>query len=637
MKKNKRAVVYVRVSTSTEEQKSSLEEQQNAQYKSILKRFEAKRETSLGTGQTPGCYVDVVTGTGKKKRPGFEKMLEDCREGKIDLIITKSVSRFARNLLLTLETIEELKSLGIGVFFVEEHINSLDTAHEFLLTILAKVAEQESKNTSSHLKQAFQERRDRGLPARPHSSCYGYSIVDGEQQPNADAEHVKEIFRMFVDENMNLSMICREAHKRGFGSPRGGRWSRTSVKRILTNTRYIGHMTETDIDGLKVVFKDQCPPIISQEMFDRAQELVKKREALGKVTDEQGLNFQAVKLQRYPLSGIVMCSHCGRQATRYARMANVENRVYPMIEKCETGIPYWKCQSHSGTGLRRATGEEICEQAEGLYEGYIYLSIVAAILEHFVVLGALGKKAFDLVEITAAHNREISNYKEAMAKYKADKKELDGKKKEYRNLFNDNLMTAEELREGLSELKKREEILYKPEHPQSIAAIENASKVFDQIFEGFESSGDFGHDMEIVLARSQERANALMEIFNKPATRHAIVRATVAGIGLGTKYKKERKNGGQQFETIDCTVELIDGHKYRFQFNRRSPDYRGGRLNHWSLSEVHYVAHYLPDGTPQDVQIPTLNQSLLASMTDEELNTFMQGQQDIRTAPMTRK
>ena len=167
-------------------------------------------------------------------------MLQDCREGKIDLVITKSVTRFARNTVILLETIRELKKLGIDCYFEKEDMHSISPDGELLLTLLAMYAEEEARSASENQKWRIQKLYDQGKPAGGH--IFGYRLVEEKFEiVPEEAEVVKEIFRLYLS-GMGYGGIARTLIELGVPARFGGTWSSTSIRDILVNEKYAGDL-----------------------------------------------------------------------------------------------------------------------------------------------------------------------------------------------------------------------------------------------------------------------------------------------------------------------------------------------------------------------------------------------------------
>ena len=184
-----------------------------------------------------GVYSDeAITGT-KSQRDGFQRMLASCRAGEIDLIITKSISRFARNTVTLLETVRELKSLGVDVFFEEQNIHTMSVDGELMLTILASYAQEESLSASENQKWRIRKAFESGELVNLRF-LFGYSITaDGIQVNEKEAAVVREIFTRF-NGGESLSSISRDLNDRGCERPLGGTWCADRIRNLLSNEKY---------------------------------------------------------------------------------------------------------------------------------------------------------------------------------------------------------------------------------------------------------------------------------------------------------------------------------------------------------------------------------------------------------------
>ena len=229
-----KVAAYCRVSTDSEEQASSYEVQV-AHYTQFIQK---NPEWELA-----GIYADDgITGTNTKKREEFNRMIQDCMDGNIDMIITKSISRFARNTLDCLKYIRELKEKNIPVFFEKENINTMDSKGEVLLTIMASLAQQESQSFSQNIKLGLQYRFQNGEVRVNHSRFLGYTK---DEEGNliiepAEAEVVKRIYRKYL-EGASLLQIGRGLEADGILTGAGKtKWRPETLKKILQNEKYIG-------------------------------------------------------------------------------------------------------------------------------------------------------------------------------------------------------------------------------------------------------------------------------------------------------------------------------------------------------------------------------------------------------------
>lgn len=286
-KKKIRAAAYCRVSTLSEEQECSLETQKRA--------YEVKI-TEDPDLELAGIYSDRgISGGSIKKRLGFQKMMQDCRDGKIDLVMTKSISRFARNLADTLECIRELKGLGIPVHFDKEGIDTMDPASDMTLGMLAAVAQEEINNMSQNIKWALEKSSSQGNPKTP--ACYGYrKFMDGEKCVWKICEPEKERLQLafdMADRGERYWKILRALQKMEDEDGTGILWSQQLLLRYLRNITYTGDLisgktvTVDCLHGKTIKNNGEYPmyyleghheAIVPREQFEQVQEKIKSKE-----------------------------------------------------------------------------------------------------------------------------------------------------------------------------------------------------------------------------------------------------------------------------------------------------------------------------------------------------------------------
>lgn len=263
-----------------------------------------------------GVFSDeAVTGT-KQDREGFFKMLEECRKGNIDLVLVKSISRFARNTVTLLQTTRELKSLGVDVFFEEQNIHTLSSDGELMMTILASYAQEESLSASENQKWRIRKAFENGELMNLRF-LYGYEITaEGISVNREEAAVVKSIFERF-NAGKSMSAISRDLNKKGCTGIHGGKWTQTRIRRILANEKYIGDAMlqkwyrNNHIEKKKVSNQGELPkyyaegthePIIPKEVFEEAK---LRLELLAKQSSEP-------QKKPYTLfSRLVVCGRCG--------------------------------------------------------------------------------------------------------------------------------------------------------------------------------------------------------------------------------------------------------------------------------------------------------------------------------------
>lgn len=278
------AAAYCRVSTDSDDQINSFESQQRF-FREYISR---KPEWSLAE-----IYADRgLSGTNTKKRSAFNKMIADARSGKFNFIITKEVSRFARNTVDALQYTRELKRLGVGVYFMADNINTLDADAELRLTIMASIAQEESRKTSERVKWGQKRKMEQGVVFG--RNMLGYDVRDGKMFINPEgAEIVRLIFRKFIEERKSTYKIARELSESGYKTVTGNAvWSNTVVLKILRNEKYCGDLVQKKTftpDFLThekkynhgeedfVVLRNHHEPIIRREIWERAQKRLSLR------------------------------------------------------------------------------------------------------------------------------------------------------------------------------------------------------------------------------------------------------------------------------------------------------------------------------------------------------------------------
>lgn len=312
-----RAVAYARVSTGTDEQLQSYENQVNF-YK---KYIEANPDWSFS-----GIYSDAgISGLTVDARPGFLKMMKDAKEHKFDLIITKSVSRFARNTVDSLSAIRTLKENNIAVYFEKENINTLDSKGELLLTIMSSLAQEESRSISTNITWSFKKMMEKGKVHFAFTTIYGY-ILDGTDIiiNEKEAEVVRLIFKLFI-EGKNTVEVAEELAKRGIKSPKGKpKWMPSQVGIILENEKYMGDTIlqktySADITSKKrtrnmgertmYYVQNSNPAIISKEEFIKAQRMFNRARYDWNIFKRP--NGEKMRITSRPLGGWVFCGECG--------------------------------------------------------------------------------------------------------------------------------------------------------------------------------------------------------------------------------------------------------------------------------------------------------------------------------------
>ena len=306
----KRVAAYCRVSTDNLDQANSLESQQRY-FNEYIKRNPLWELYEV--------YVDEgISGTSTKKRTSFNRMIDDAKNKKFDLIITKEISRFARNTLDSIGYTRELKRHGIGVIFMNDNINTLDADAELRITIMSSIAQEESRKTSDRVKWGQRRMMEQGVVFG--RDMLGYDVRDGKLYINEEgAETVRLIYQKFLDEGKGTHIIAKELREAGIKTSTYMKdWSYTVILRILKNEKYCGDLVQQKTytpDYLShskkynkgeveyVTIRNHHEPIISREIFEATQREIERRR-----------NLHGAKngfANRYALSGKIICAECG--------------------------------------------------------------------------------------------------------------------------------------------------------------------------------------------------------------------------------------------------------------------------------------------------------------------------------------
>lgn len=305
-----RVAAYARVSTSSDDQILSLEAQKE-HYENYIK--------CNPEWEYAGLYIDEgISGTKVEKRDGLLRLLKDCEEGKIDRVITKSISRFARNTTDCLKMVRGLSKSGVYLYFEKENIDTEHMSSELMLSILSSIAESESRSISENNKWSVKHRFEAGTFIISYPP-YGYANVDGKMKVvPEEAAIVKEVFNRAIN-GQGSHVIAKELNNRNIESKMGAKWHASTVQGILKNEKYTGDVifqkTYTDEsynrhknygEKNRYLFKDHHEPIISHEDFNKVAEVMSQR---GK---EKSIDPESNKYQnRYSFSGRIICGECG--------------------------------------------------------------------------------------------------------------------------------------------------------------------------------------------------------------------------------------------------------------------------------------------------------------------------------------
>ena len=314
--KKLRVAAYCRVSTDSNEQELSLDTQKT-HYESYIKANSEWEYAGI-------YYDDGISGTKTAKRDGLLRLVEDCEKGLIDLVITKSISRFSRNTTDCLALVRKLLNYDVYIIFEKENIHTGSMESELMLAILASMAESESRSISENEKWSIKKRFQNGTYVISYPP-YGYANVDGEMVIVPEqAEVVKEIFAGCLA-GKSTHIIAKELNEKGVPTKKGGKWTGGTINGILTNEKYIGdalfQKTITDAsfkrkrnygEEEQYYCEDHHEAIIDRDTFEKAKEAIRQRGLEKGNCSEDTSKYQ----NRYVMSGKIKCGECGRSFKR---------------------------------------------------------------------------------------------------------------------------------------------------------------------------------------------------------------------------------------------------------------------------------------------------------------------------------
>ena len=337
-----RVAFYARVSTDFLEQLNSLENQ---------KKYFTEYIGDMPNWEFSGGYIDEgISGVTTKKREKFNEMIEDALDGKFDMIVTKEVSRFARNTLDSIQYTRQLLSNGVAVYFQNDNINTLDEDSEFRLTIMASMAQDESRKISSRVKWGHQQAIKNGV-VLGNSNIFGYRkadkrlYIDEEQAPI-----VRELFELYATGKYSMKNLETYFYNKGVRNTRGNVLAHSTMSNIIKNPKYMGYYVGNKVKVVDmftkkqkflpedewVIYKDESgkivPAIVSEELWQRANEVLKLR-SLDVIQKQNKTNHNNL------LTGKLICTHCGKPYYRK-----------DTVSKKGTANSAWRCSGKIKNG-----------------------------------------------------------------------------------------------------------------------------------------------------------------------------------------------------------------------------------------------------------------------------------------------
>lgn len=429
-----KVAAYCRVSTDREDQANSFESQQ---------RYFREYIAGQSGWELYEVYADEgVTGTSTRNRRAFHRMMEDARRGCFNLILTKEVSRFSRNILDTIAYTRELRRLGVGVSFLNDGIHTMEPDAELRLSIMGSLAQEESRRISQRVKWGQTRRMEQGVVFG--RSLLGYDVRDGKLQINPQgAEIVRQIFFKYVHERKGTTVIARELREAGYKTFGGSTaWRNTAVLKVLRNEKYCGDLRQKKTitpDYLThrkqynhgqepfVFLQDHHEPIISRQLWLQAQRELDRRDVDGRLGAGHG--------NRYPLSGKIKCGLCGASFVSRCRR-----------RRDGSCCRVWRCGTATAEGRRHTdpAGNQVgCDISYQIRDG-LGLELVRRSLEKLEldvtpVVRDLTRLVLEVID----DNREEEQAEEASILRQQD--QLQGKKKKLLDAFLEEQISQEDM------------------------------------------------------------------------------------------------------------------------------------------------------------------------------------------------
>lgn len=426
---------YCRVSTDKEDQLNSLETQ---------KEFFLEYTKRTGDNLIKLYADEGISGTKIKNRKEFQRMLADAEKGLFDMVVVKDISRFARNTVDLLQSVRKLKSLGIETQFLTANMTSMGNS-EFVLTIFGALAQEESANTSKRIKFGKKMNAEKG---RVPNIVFGYDKTIGDyfnlSINENEAMAIRQIFQWYTEEGYGGSKIANMLNERGIKTKRGNNWSQNSVCRILTNEIYTGKIIngkeeiadfltgqrkEKDESEWLVTLRPELR-IIEDEVFDKAQDILKGRHDSFKITHERQSN-------KYLFSTLIKCKECGWSFRRTVR-------------QYKNTYVRWVCSGHNGKGADSCPNAVTVDEEE----------LIQALQDYFQEILSKKKKVINYVikEFQRVYKAKDENI-EYEKQLNTELNRLRKSREKYMDMYTDDLISREELNEKIGGMRKEIERL----------------------------------------------------------------------------------------------------------------------------------------------------------------------------------
>ena len=444
-----RVTYYARVSTDHEEQLNSLENQ--------VMYFENYIKAQTNWVYVPGYVDEGISGTSVNKRDNFLKMVNDAKKGMFNLILTKEISRFSRNTVDSIQYTQELLSYGVGIFFLNDNINTFDSDSELRLTIMSSIAQDEIRKLSERIRFGYKRSVEKGV-VPGNDNFYGYRKNKGKLEiVEEEAELVRLIFNEYSKGVMGTSRLGHYLYKEhNIKSKTNKALAGTVIGRIIRNPKYKGYFcahkeTTVDYHSKKkirfkpdewIVYKDNetCPPIVSEELWEKCNKILDENSVKHKTHSRTDM--------RYALSGKIKCYHDGATFIN----GNYKNKRTGCDNK------YWGCSNYRKYGKEKVNGcntpiihyEELLDifkkvvsnmldkETDMMQEIYNLICETKSKTDYFREINEIDKKINDiknarseLINMRARKEIEGNEYNEAREKYNEELSSLEKKKQSH--------------------------------------------------------------------------------------------------------------------------------------------------------------------------------------------------------------
>ena len=530
-----RVAAYCRVSTDKDDQTNSLISQRRY-FADYINRHEDWVLNDV-------YYDEGISGTQTKKRAGFNAMIDEAMHGGIDLILTKEVCRFARNTVDTLSYTRKLKDRGIGVIFTIDNIDTRDADGELRLTIMASIAQEESRKTSERVKWGQKRRMEQGVVFG--RDMLGYTVQNGTLFVNEEeVPIVRAIFHKFTNEGKGTHVIARELLEEGMRPMRVKLWSNTIILRVLRNEKYVGDLCQKKTytpnylthakkynrgDEEMVYLKDHHKPIIDRELWNRTQAELLRRSPSEDVKSKHS--------NRYWCSGKLYCGLCGQ-------------RYVSRTKKLKNGTIYkaWRCYAAANHGAKKISsfGEEI-----GCDNGSINEKALLTCMHYCICKLQANQK--ELKREIMQEIKEIKGVTEKKPDTKRIQKKMDAlaaKKRKAIDLMLDGLITKSDLQEQTKWYEEQLAELAEALHTAGKEDTANAAELHE--YENYLTA------LDEIMSFDESNESLYREILDKMVIYHdKTVEVWLKCVPFGMKLSVSSSGKNDDYHTDILSMEIV--------------------------------------------------------------------------------